>query len=132
MVMKYLRLVWYGEAALNLASAVLVWAAPPLFVAAFTSQTVTGMPLELIRWYGVLLFVLVYLELRALRSGSDVLLRVILEGLLVGDLIQLVTFLWRAPATETWTPALIFTIVVTIALATARIVWLTRHPRGLR
>ncbi len=131
-MMTSLRIVWYGEAALNLASAVLVWAAPPLFVAAFTSQAVAGMPLELLRWYGVLLFVLVYLELRALRSGSDVLLAVILEGLLVGDLIQLVTFLWRAPAMEAWTAALIFTIVVTIALATARIVWLTRHARGLQ
>src|SRR5262249_44927989 len=99
-MMKSLRIVWYGEAALNLVSAVLVWTAPRLFVASFTSQAVAGMPLELLRWYGVVLFVLVYFELRALRSGSDVFLRLILEGLLVGDIIQLITFLWRAPATE--------------------------------
>src|SRR4029079_12697075 len=88
--MKYARIVFYLEVLLNLGSASVSFFAPALFVQQYTTIPLAPLPLELIRWYGVLLFVFVYLEFRALRSGKDDLLALVLEGFLLGDFIQLV------------------------------------------
>jgi hypothetical protein len=88
-------------------------------------------PLELIRWYAVLLFVLVYLELRALWSGKNEILAVITEGFLVGDLIQLVAIYLMFSALRAWTTNLIITLVLTLILAVVRVFWLWQYRQSV-
>jgi hypothetical protein len=127
--MKYARIVFYAEVVLNLISAALAFFAPAQFVQQYTSQLVPSAPLELIRWYAVLLFVFVYLELRALLSRKNELLALVTEGFLVGDLIQFVAIYMMLNALGEWTLNLIITLVLTLFLAVVRVFWLWQYTR---
>jgi hypothetical protein len=123
---KIFRGVFYGEIIINLVTAVISIFAPIQYAAMFVSHP-AGPITELLRWYGILLVVFAYLELRALLSKRDEILTVILEGFLVGDIIQLVALIPFVNATGGWSVSLIATLVITIVLALSRIGWLRTY-----
>src|SRR5450432_645274 len=125
---KIFRGVFYCEIIINLVAAAISLFAPTQYAAMFVSHPV-GPITELLRWYGVLLVVFVYLELRALLSKRDEILTVILEGFLVGDIIQLVALIPFANTTGGWSVNLISTLLITIVLALSRIGWLRIYYR---
>jgi len=123
---KIFRGIFYCEIIINLVTAAISFFAPTQYAAMFVNQP--GGPItELLRWYGILLVVFAYLELRALLSKHDALLTVILEGFLVGDVIQLVALVPFVHATGGWTVSLISTLLITIVLALSRIGWLRMY-----
>jgi hypothetical protein len=127
--LKIARIVFYIEVLLNLSSAILSFFIPATFLSLFSSQSSGAAPLEMLRWYGVLLLVLVYVELRALLSGNNQFLAIVLEGLLLGDLVQLVCIYLFGTNSGEWTASLIFTIFTTVSLAAVRIFWLWLYYR---
>ncbi len=89
--MKFARYVFYFEAIfINLLVGLLVFFAPGVFVSTFYPGSLPAVPLEIMRWYGVLLFVLSYAMLRALPSGNEGAVRIFVEALLLGDIVHLV------------------------------------------
>src|SRR2546428_6890847 len=90
--MKYLLYVFYLEIVINIVSEVQCFFAPATFIAQFSDRPVPAVTLDLVRWYGVLLFVLTYLLYRALRIRGTMLI-IVLQGFLIGDVIQIIVVL---------------------------------------
>lgn len=127
--MKAARIIFYAEVLLSFYAAVTDLFNPSTFVSDYTREKVTGIPLEMIRWYGVQLLPLVYLEFSALWSRRDDLLAWVLGAFLIGDILQIVTtvdYMLNHPSTN-WTGGFLFSLLVVVLLATVRIVWLTRY-----
>ncbi len=129
MLTKLLRGVFYGEVVLNIVSGVIPFLAPAYFLAQFTTASVSPVVLEVTRWYGILLFDLVFLELWALLSRRDDFLTMLLGGYLMGDLIQLSVLYFFVKAGGITGFAFYLTIVVTVILVISRITWLIRAYR---
>ena len=121
---KIFRGVFYCEIIINLITAAISIFAPTQYAAMFVSQP-AGLIAELLRWYGILLVVFAYLELRALLSKRDELLAFVLEGFLIGDITQMVALIPFVNATGgVWSVSLISTLVITLVLVVSRIGWL--------
>lgn len=129
--MKIARTVFYIEAVGNFAAACMLFFAPATFVGQFVNQAMPPLLLELFRWYGVLLFVFVYLMLRALTQPNQSALAIIVEGFLLGDLIQLVGCYLFVSNGGTWTLALVGFTAATIVLAAVRVYWLWDRRRSI-
>ena len=121
--MKILRAVFYIENIFNIITVVYATLFPVQFVALFTSQQ-GGTVSELLRWYGILLVVFIYLELYALLSKRDELLCLILQGFLIGDILQLIASVQFASTGAGWGTSLIISEVFTIILVISRLSWL--------
>ena len=65
------------------------------------------------RWYGVLLFVLVYLLLQSLRLRGTT-LKLTLQGLLLGDILQIGATFVTAQALGGWSFVLYMSIVLSV------------------
>ena len=63
------------------------------------------------RWYGVLLFVLVYLLLQGLRLRGTA-LKLTLQGLLLGDFLQIAATFVTANALGGWSVVLYMSVVL--------------------
>lgn len=132
--MKIARTIFYIEVLLSSYAAILDLINPAEFVAEYTPQKVTGIPLEIIRWYGVQLVPLVILEFAALWKNRDDILSWVLRAFLVGDGLQILTtvqFMRANPGTN-WTGGFIFSLVVVIVLAITRIYWLVNYRNQKR
>lgn len=133
-MLKFGRIIYWIEAlGLNLLTGLFTFFAPGRFVATFSPETVPAVPLEFIRWYGVLLFVLAYVVIRALVSRNDETLKVLVEGLLLGDLIHLVAIGFFLRAGAAMNISVGFMIFTTVSLAIIRSLWLVtfnRQPRS--
>src|SRR6266498_3498592 len=127
--MKFVRIIFYAEVLLSFYAAVTDLINPSTFVSDYTHHRVTGIPLEMIRWYGVQLIPLVYLEFSALWSQRDDRLAWVLGAFLMGDVLQIystVNYMFKHPATH-WTGGFILSLVVVIILAIVRIYWLLQY-----
>jgi hypothetical protein len=127
--MKFARGVFYFEIFLNLLSATLSFFVPAVFAATFVPQTIPPLGLELIRWYGVLLFVFVWVMWRALRSNDDRTLSFVVEAFLIGDLVHLVACALYFRAGGAVGLGSIFMVLMTVFLASVRIYWLILYHR---
>ena len=128
-IMNFLRKIFYAEVALDSYAAILDTFWPARYVAQYTSQTVTGMPLELIRWFGINLIPLLLVELVVLLKKRDDVLSWILGVYLIGDLAQLaayILYIFRNPGAQI-TGGYIFSMVTVIFLAIVRIIWLSSY-----
>ncbi len=115
--MKYLLYIFYLESAISLFSGIQALFMPAAFLAQFTSEPVSPLALEITRWYGVVLFVLVYALLQGLRMRGPA-LKLILQAMLLGDALQIgVTFV-TAKALGGWT----FTLIMSVVLSTLYLV----------
>ncbi|MFN8443317.1 MAG: hypothetical protein U0175_21250 [Caldilineaceae bacterium] len=121
--MKRLVYLFYVEILINFVSIYQSIFTPAAFVAQFGDQPVAPVALEVVRWYGVLLIVLSYLLWRGLRQGG-VALRLILEALLLGDIIQLAVAFATARNLGNWPFVVIMAIVLSVVLAVARLLYL--------
>ncbi len=117
--MKYLLYVFYLEAAISLLSAVQSFFMPATFLKQFTLDTAPILALEMTRWYGVLLFVLVYLLLQGLRLRGTA-LKLTLQGLLIGDFFQIVATIITARALGSWSFVLYMSVVLSVIYAILR------------
>jgi len=127
--MKFARIVFYIEAVGNFSAACLLFFAPGTFVSQFVNESVPPLPLELFRWYGVLLYSFVYMMLRALAQPNDNALAIVVEGLLLADLLQLVGVLLLVAHGGNWNLMLIGFTAATVFLAGVRGYWLLGHQR---
>jgi hypothetical protein len=123
--MKYLLYIFYLESAISLFSGIQALFMPAAFLAQFTSEpaspldlpqfisdSISPLALEMTRWYGVVLFVLVYALVQGLRMRGPA-LKLTLQALLIGDILQIgVTFI-TAKALGGWT----FTLVMSVVLS---------------
>lgn len=116
--------IFTAEALVNVVTGCLAFFVPASFLRQFLpTGTVTPTPavaLEVVRWFGVLLFVLAYLWGRTAFFSRDnlVALRIVIEGLLLGDLIQLVaTFLMFRSVGWSWTLGLTFLALLPLSPA---------------
>jgi hypothetical protein len=128
-LMNFLRKVFYAEVALDAYAAILDTFWPGKYIAQYTSQSVTGMPLELIRWFGINLIPLLLVELVALWKKRDDVLTWILAVYLIGDLAQLAAYIYyivQNPNAQL-TGGFIFSMVTVIFLAIMRITWLLSY-----
>lgn len=128
---KLMRGVLLFEAiVLNAGTGLFCLVAPASFVAQFTTQTLPPVPLEFIRWYGVLLWVLTVFVLRILPQNDNRLLAPAVEALLIGDLIHLITVYLFFRVRPVWSFAFIIMLFFTITLAILRGVWVYRYHKG--
>jgi hypothetical protein len=109
--MKYLTYVFYLEAAISLLSAVQSFFMPATFLKQFTSTPAPDLAVEMTRWYGVLLFVLVYLLLQGLRLRGTA-LKLVLQGLLIGDFFQIAATFITARALGGWSTVLYMSVIL--------------------
>lgn len=125
---QFMRYVLTFEAvALNFGTGLLCLAAPASFVAQFAAETLPPVPLELIRWYGVLLWVLAFFVLRILPSGDNRLLSPAVEALLFGDLVHLVAIYLYYQARPEWSFSFGIMLFFTLTLAILRSIWVYRY-----
>src|SRR5690242_11005078 len=111
--MKYLLYIFYLECAISLFSGIQALFIPAAFLTQFTLEPAPPLALEMTRWYGVVLFVLVYALLQGLRMRGPA-LKLTLQALLIGDALQAdVTFV-TAKALGGWTFTLIMSVVLSV------------------
>jgi len=121
--MKYLIYVFYAEILINLGSITQTLFTPAKFLGAFSTEPASAAAIEMTRWYGVLICVLTYLLVRGLQQRGPA-LRVALEALLVGDVIQIAVSFVTANALGGWPFNVILSVVVSVILGIVRIVCL--------
>lgn len=125
---RFMRYVLIFEAvALNFGTGLLCLTAPAMFVAQFAAETLPPVPLELIRWYGVLLWVLTFFVLRILPANDNRLLAPAVEALLFGDFVHLVATYLYFQARPEWSFSFVLMLFFTITLAVLRSVWIYRY-----
>ncbi|GAB4491000.1 MAG: hypothetical protein Fur0016_12660 [Anaerolineales bacterium] len=129
---QFMRYVLVFEAVvLNFGTGLLCLVAPAMFVAQFATETLPAVPLELIRWYGVLLWVLTFFVLRILPANDNRLLSPAVEALLFGDLVHLVAIFLFYQARPEWNFSFVIMLFFTLTLAVLRSVWVYRYYRNL-
>lgn len=121
--MKYLLYVFYLECIISLFSGIQALFIPAAFLTQFTSDPASPLALEMTRWYGVVLFVLVYALLQGLRMRGPA-LKLTLQALLLGDVLQIgVTFV-TAKALGGWSFTLIMSVVLSLVYLVLRAICL--------
>jgi hypothetical protein len=121
--MKYLIYVFYVEILINVASGGQTLFAPAAFLGQFSGEPAPAFALEMTRWYGVLIAVLTYLLIRGLMLRGTT-LKVALEALLLGDVIQIIVSFVTANVLGVWTSNVILSVVLSVILAVVRLVCL--------
>jgi len=111
--MKYLLYVFYLEAAISLLSGFQALFTPTDFLKQFSPDPAPTLALEMTRWYGVLLFVLVYLLVQGLRMRGPA-LKLTLQGLLIGDILQIGATFVTAKALGGWSFVLYMSVILSV------------------
>lgn len=117
--MKYLLYVFYLEAAFSLLSGFQALFMPATFLKQFTADPAPVLTLEITRWYGVVLFVLVYALLQGLRMRGPA-LKVTLQALLLGDILQIGATFVTAKALGGWSFTIIMSLVFSVIYVIVR------------
>jgi len=121
--MKYLIYVFYAEVLLSIASVTQTLFTPEKFLLPFSSDVPSTVAIIMTRWYGVVLSVLLYLLARGLWLRGAA-LKLALESLLVGDIVQIIVAFGTAQALGAWTSNVTLALVVSVVLGLVRIVCL--------
>jgi hypothetical protein len=125
-ILKFIRGIFYLEVVLDAYAALLGIFDPARFLAQYTPQVVTGIPLEVLRWFGINLIPLLLVELVALLINRDNILAWVLGIYLVGDIAQLGAYLYyivENPGAQL-TSGFVFSIATVVFLAIIRTLWL--------
>ena len=117
--MKNLLYVFYLEAAISLLSGFQSLFVPATFLKQFTIETAPTLAIEITRWYGVLLFVLIYLLLQGLRLRGAA-LKLALQSLLLGDILQIAATFVTARAFGGWSFVLYMSVILSVVYAILR------------
>jgi len=126
--MKLLRYLFLFEGwFINIGVGIFCIAMPNYFAANFTSEAFPEIATEFLRWYGVLLMVLGYFELRALSGKNTEALKFAIEALLFGDLLHFgASILFMRTGVE-FSAAVFFMFFMTTLLALTRTWWLIKN-----
>ncbi len=125
--MKLIRYLFYFEGlVLNVGIGLFCLIAPAAFISTFIPAGLPLLAQEFMRWYGVLLIVLGYVELRALTGGDAKALTFTIEALLLGDVLHFIASVSFVQAGAVFSPAVGFMFFMTVLLALTRIYWLYR------
>lgn len=128
--MKLIRYLFFFEGwVINLGVGVFCLIFPAAFVANFAPTGLPTLALEFIRWYGVLLMVLGYFEIRALRGNNPQALTFAIEALLFGDVLHFVASISFLQAGVAFSVAVGFMFFMTTLLALTRTYWLYQTTR---
>jgi len=128
--MKFIRALFYFEGVvLNTGVGLFCMILPAAFVTTFVPAGLPALALEFIRWYGVLLLVLGYFELRALRGGDGKALTFAIEALLFGDVLHFIASVLFLQAGVAFSAAVGFMFFMTTLLALTRTYWLYQTSR---
>src|SRR5687768_9399440 len=119
---KPFRTLFYAEAVLNAAAALICLIMPQRFIAIFTPEPAGAIAEAFVRWYGVLLIALTIIMVRALRNGSIDVLRPVMQAILIGDVLHLAALWMLIDAVGQWTVGSIVTAVLSVLLAAARVI----------
>ncbi len=111
--MKYLLYIFYLESAISLLSAFQALFMPAVFLQQFSTNPAPVLAIEMTRWYGVVLFALVYLLLQGLRMRGPA-LKLALQAMLFGDILQIGATFVTAQAFGAWS----FTLIMSVVLST--------------
>jgi len=103
---------------------------PSHFISLYTGDPVAEISVEMIRWYGGLLAVLGVILLRTLQLKDDRLLKPVIEGFLVGDIIHIGAGIYFLVKIQSAYFAIISMILISIFLGIIRIIWLQRNKRS--
>ncbi len=110
--MKYILYIFYIESLISIFSGVQALFVPAMFLQQFNQGPASVVALEMTRWYGVVLFVLVYLLLQGLRlRGAP--LKLALQALALGDVLQIGATFVTATAFGGWS----FTLYMSVGLS---------------
>ena len=110
--MKYLLYIFYLESAISVLSAFQALFMPAAFLEQFTTDPAPVLAIEMTRWYGVVLFVLVYLLLKGLQMRGPA-LKLALQAMLIGDALQIGATFITAKALGGWS----FTLFMSVGLS---------------
>jgi hypothetical protein len=117
--MKNLLYVFYLEAAISTLSGFQAFFMPATFLKQFTADPAPTLAIEMTRWYGVLLFAMVYLLLQGLRIRGGA-LKLVLQGLLLGDIFQIAATFITARALGSWSFVLYMSVALSVIYAILR------------
>jgi hypothetical protein len=121
--MRYLLYLFYLEILINLVSISQGLFMPDAFVRQFSAESVSVAGGEVARWYAVVILVISYLLWRALQVRGKT-LKIVLEALLVGDLVQIGAAFVTANRLGEWPLVVSAALVVSIVLAVVRVLCL--------
>jgi hypothetical protein len=121
--MRYLPYVFYLEAAISLFSGFQAFFMPVTFLKQFIPDAASALAIEMTRWYGVLLFVLVYLLIQGLRMRGAA-LKLILQGLLLGDILQIGATFITARTLGDWSSVLYLSVILSAVYLILRVIYL--------
>lgn len=125
---KFVRYVLIFEAiVLNAGTGAICIFAPSFFASQFSTETMSIIALEFIRWYGVLLWVLAFLVLRILPQNDNRILAPAVEALLFGDIIHLFAIYMFYQAVPVWSFPFIIMLFFTLTLAIIRSIWVYKY-----
>lgn len=128
-----LKFVFYFEALINTASLIMCIFFPIYFLGQFSSDAVATVGVEIVRWYGILLFVITFILVGVLIKENIEAVKIVLLGYLIGDFAQIGASIYLAIILNTWSFAVIFAITVTVVLIIFRIIALAKPDYlGLR
>ena len=116
-----LKYIFYTEFLINIPSFILCLFLPAVFIAQISGMEGDLLSLDIVRWYGVLLFVLTFILGKALLEKDISGLRTILSGYAIGDLLQIAVTWTMVSHVGGWNFSLGFTAALSVILFTARI-----------
>ena len=111
-----LKYAFYFEGILNLIMLILCVFVPRFFISQLTNETFTQVSIEMVIWYGILLFVITFIMIGILVIEDQRAFRIIMIGYVFGDLFQIGAAIHFALKLNSWTFGIIFTIVITLIL----------------
>jgi len=124
-----LKYIFYSEFIINIPSFIMCLFLPVLFTTQLTGMEGDMLSNDLVRWYGVILFVLTFILGKALYDKDLGTLRTIFYGYAIGDIMQLVVTWKLASHIGGWNFSLIFTAVLSLILFSARVAVLKDENR---
>ncbi|NHJ40320.1 MAG: hypothetical protein FK731_09835 [Asgard group archaeon] len=129
---KWLKLkyVFYFEVLLNIIMVILCIFVPQFFISQLTGESFTQVGIEIVIWYGILLFVISFIMIGILIIEDQKSFRIVMIGYIFGDWFQIGAAIHFALKLSSWSFGIIFTIVITFILIIFRLVVII-HPNFL-
>jgi len=124
-----LKYVFYAEFLINIPSFILCLFFPVIFTLQLSGMEGDLLSSDLVRWYGVILFVLTFVLGKALYEKDISALKTILSGYAIGDIMQIVVTWKLASHIGGWNFSLVFTALLSVILFAARITVLRDEKR---
>ncbi|NHJ85780.1 MAG: hypothetical protein FK734_09980 [Asgard group archaeon] len=121
-----LKYVFYFEAIINMIVLVICIFLPEMFLEQLTNQTFGIVGKEMVRWYGILLFVITFILIGALFTEKKEFVIIVLLGYIIGDFAQIGVTIYLGFLISYWSYSLIITLALTGILILFRLIVLIK------